>query len=129
LELNKDKLFNEGLQIVGVGIGEPKHAARYCPKIAPSLICLVPEEGSDSAHRTYGLRDASGNQLLDPEVGKKLVKTVLKGNFGGIPSGNVQMMPGTFIVNPQGKIIFAYYSKNITDHPQIEELVAIVNKN
>ncbi|MDX2075762.1 MAG: AhpC/TSA family protein [bacterium] len=129
MELHKNELIEAGLQIVSVGIGEPKHAARYCPKLAPSLICLVPEAGGDSAHRTYGLKNATAKEVATQETGKIALKNVLKGNFGGIPTGNTQMMPGTFIVNPQGKIIFAYYSDHIADHPQIEELVAIVNKD
>jgi len=126
LELHKDKLIEANLQVVSIGIGEAKHAARYCPKLAPSLICLVPEAGGDSAHRVYGLRDATGKQVANPETGKIALKNALKGNFGGIPSGNVQMMPGTFIVNPEGKVIFAYYSDHIADHPEIDDLVVAV---
>jgi hypothetical protein len=128
LELHKDDLKKAGLQVVSVGIGEPKHAARYCPKLSPSTICLVPEEGGDSAHRAYGLQNATGKEMANPELGKIGMKNVLKGNFGGIPSGNVQMMPGTFVVDRDGKIIFAYYSKHIADHPQIENLVALAKE-
>ena len=112
--------------MVSVGIGEPKHAARYCPKLSPSTICLVPQEGGDSAHRAYGLKNATGREMSNPELGKVAVKNILKGNLGGIPSGNVQMMSGTFIVDSNGKIIFAYYSEHIADHPQIDDLVALV---
>lgn len=126
MELHKEKIAQAGLQVVSVGIGEPKHAARYCPKLSPSTICLVPEEGGDSAHRAYGLKNASASEVATQEVGKIALKNVLKGNIGGIPTGNTQMMPGTFIVDRDGKIIFAYYSDHIADHPQIEDLVRIV---
>lgn len=123
MELHKDKIHSAGLQVVGVGIGEPKHAARYCPKLAPNTICLVPEEGNDSAHRAYGLEDVNKQEMASKEVGKALLKNALKGNIGGVPSGNVQMMPGTFIIDESGKVIFAYYSKHIADHPAIEDLI------
>lgn len=108
---------------MGVGIGEPKHAARYCPKLAPNAICLVPEEGGDSAHRAYGLEDMNKKEMATQEIAKSLLKNALKGNIGGIPTGNVQMMPGTFIVDETGTIIFAYYSKHIADHPDIDGLI------
>jgi hypothetical protein len=127
LELHADDIKNAGLQVVSVGIGEPKHAARYCPKLAPSTICLVPEEGGDSAHRAYGLKDATGKEMANKDVGKIGMKNVLKGNFGGIPSGNVQMMPGTFGVDETGKVIFAYYSEHIADHPDIAELIKMAH--
>lgn len=126
LELHKDKIAQVGLQVVSVGIGEPKHAARYCPKLSPNTICLVSEEGGDSAHRAYGLKNATAKELATPEVGKIALKNVLKGNIGGMPTGNTQMMSGTFIVDKDGKIIYAYYSEHIADHPQIDDLIAQV---
>lgn len=123
MELHKTDIQNAGLQVVGVGIGEPKHAARYCPKLAPNTICLVPEKGGDSAHRAYGLSDVNKKEMATQEIGKALLKNALKGNIGGIPTGNVQMMPGTFVVDKSGKIIYAYYSEHIADHPEIAELI------
>jgi peroxiredoxin len=35
------------------------------------------------------------------------------------------MLPGTFIVDQQGIIQYAYYSEHAGDHPEVGELLAV----
>jgi hypothetical protein len=39
------------------------------------------------------------------------------------PTGDVRMLPGTFIVDRQGRVQFAHYSKHAGDHPEISTLL------
>ncbi|MBC8099916.1 MAG: hypothetical protein H7Y11_10775, partial [Armatimonadetes bacterium] len=38
---NEQAIQDAGLQVVAVGIGEPKHATRYCGTLAPGIDCLT----------------------------------------------------------------------------------------
>lgn len=37
------------------------------------------------------------------------------------------MLPGTFIVDQQGIIQYAYYSQHAGDHPRIDDLIEAAN--
>jgi len=106
-------------------MGEPKHLNRYCGKLAPSLTCLVCED--EAAHRAYGLREGGLRELASLNVGKSAFRLVRNGVAGGVPSGNVRMMPGTFIVDTNGKIVHAHYNQDIADHIEFDHLLTLVN--
>lgn len=105
-------------------MGETKHITRYCGKLAPSLTCLTGNEGSTKAYDTYGLREGNMQELASFDVLKAGFRAFKQGHIGGTPTGNVKMMPGTFIVDQQGHIKFTYYSQHAGDHPAIADLLA-----
>lgn len=109
-------------------MGEPKHIQRYCPKLAPSLTCLADEQPGEQAYRTYGLSEGGMKEFVSLDVLKAGMRAFSKGNMGGVPTANPMMMPGTFIVNPNGKLIYTYYSKHAGDHPEIADIVAAVRE-
>jgi hypothetical protein len=116
-------LTGAGLNVVVVAMGEPKHAERYCGSLAPSLSCLI-QEGIDH-YKTYGLQDAGFFELVSVNVLKNGFKASQAGFLPGQPVGDVKMMPGSFIVDKQGIIRYAYYGKDVSDHPEIEELIRV----
>lgn len=126
LEANHEELEAAGFkQIIGVGIGEPKHAERVCGRKAPHLTCLSNE--STDTHLSYGLAQGKMGQLLSPQTLIAGARATLKGNFQALEAtGDAKMLPGTFIVDQNGVIQYAYYSKHAGDHPPIDELRAAV---
>lgn len=111
------------MQVVTVGMGEPKHAARYCGKFAPSITCLADE--SHAAYATYGLHEASGRTLLSADLMKAGMRAFQQGHrqTANEAGGNKRMLPGTFIVDAQGIVKYAYYSKHPGDHPHPDEVI------
>jgi hypothetical protein len=125
LELHKDELANVEPQVVSVAMGEPKHAERYSGKLVPSIACLMNE--TTMPYQTYGLQQGTLGELISPAVVVASVKALARGGSQGEAIGDVKMLPGTFMVDKQGIIQYAYYSKHAGDHPKIADLIAAAN--
>jgi peroxiredoxin len=112
------------LQVITVGMGEPKHAERYCGKLAPSVNCLADE--SHEAYATYGLYEMSAAGVLSPSLLKASVRALAGGFRQEITDsgGDLTMLPGTFIIDRGGIVRYTYYSIHAGDHPKIADLLA-----
>ncbi len=111
-------------QIINIGLGEPKHAERYCGKLAPSYPCFAAT--SNKPYYLWGLQHGTAGDYLS-NAGKLLtasVKALAACHVQGENTGDPQMLPGTFIVDAAGIIRYTYYSKIAGDDPTIEALVA-----
>ena len=122
LELHKNELSTAGLQVIGVAMGQPKHADRYCGNLAPSMQCFTDE--TTHPYETYGLQQGKLGELMSPAVVASSVRALARGSSQGKIIGDAKMLPGTFIVDQQGIIRYAYYSKHAGDHPDTAELIA-----
>ncbi|MBN1287021.1 MAG: redoxin domain-containing protein [Anaerolineae bacterium] len=125
LELHKDELTSAKLQIIGIAMGQPKHAERYCGKFAPSITCLTDE--TTLPYQTYGLQQGKLAELISPAVVFASVRALTRGSSQGETIGDAKMLPGTFIIDEHGIIRYAYYSKHAGDHPNITDLIAVAN--
>ncbi|SRR5690606_13339197 len=103
-------------------MGEPKHARHFCGKLAPSITCFTDE--TTLPYETYGLQQGKRGELMSPAVVAASVRALARGSSQGKPIGDAKMLPGTFIVDRQGVIQYAYYSKHAGDHPRIDDLIA-----
>jgi hypothetical protein len=124
LERHQQQIENAGLQSVVCGQGEPKHAVRYCDKLAPGSECLVRDD--TTAYTAYGLEQGGMGELLNVGLLAAGVRSLAGGHLSGVPIGDVKMMPGTFIVDKDGTIRFAYYSQHAGDHPSFEDIFKAV---
>jgi peroxiredoxin len=114
-----------GLKVVAIGLGEPKHARRYCGKLAPSINCYANEK--PDLNFVYGLQRASLRELaLSPSALKAGRRAYTAGFRQGQSTGDTMMKPGTFIVDTEGIIRYTYYSKNAGDHPLIADIVQLI---
>ena len=108
--------------MVGVAMGQPKHADRYCGNLAPSMVCLTDE--TTQPYETYGLQQGKLSELISPAVVVSSVRALARGSSQGKTIGDAKMLPGTFIVDQKGMIRYTYYSKHAGDHPDIAALIA-----
>ena len=121
LESHKDEITAKGLRIIAVGLGEPKHARRYCDKLAPSITCY--SNKTPELNHEYGLTQGGLGQLLSPSVLAASTRAMRAGHHQGQATGDVKMLPGTFIVDQEGIIQYAYYSSHAGDHPDLSKLM------
>ncbi len=104
-----------------MGIGQPEHAQRYCGRLAPGVICLT-DETTDS-HATYGLRQVPLRSLTSLGMVKATARALSAGHRQGQATGDVKMLPGTFLVDRDGIIRYTYYSQHAGDDPDIHDLI------
>ena len=126
LESHKAEIEAAGLQVVAVGIGEPKHARRYCGKLAPSATCFTNKH--TEMHKLYGLRQGTWGHFLNGSILKAAAQAWRAGFRQGQSTGDVTMLPGTFVLDKDGVIQYAYYSAHAGDHPDIAEITAVGHK-
>lgn len=114
-----------GLQLLAVGLGEAKHAERYCGKLAPSQTCFA--STTNDPYHEWGVYQFTAKDML--VNGLKLVAATQKaranGQTQGEATGDIAMSSGTFIVDAAGAVRYAYYSKFAGDDPDIDELIQV----
>lgn len=121
MESHHEAFAAAGLQVVAIGLGQPKHAERFCGSLAPSVTCLTNEESD--LNEAYGLTRGSLLQLAGLSGLRNGARAARAGFSQGQATGDVRMLPGTFIIDTDGRVRYAYYSANAGDHPDISELL------
>ncbi len=121
MEQHKDALKAAGLQVIAVGMGQPKHARRICGRLAPGLTCLTDE--AHEAYARYGLRQMRATEALSFGMLKAAGRALAAGHMQGQAIGDARMLPGTFIIDREGIVLFAHYSSHAGDHPAIADLL------
>lgn len=95
-----------------------------CSNFGPSLTCFA--STTNDPYTAWGLRRTNLGEAL--KHGVKIARASLKATAAvgrqGKSTGDIQMMPGTFVVDTQGIIRYAYYSQYAGDDPPIEDLIA-----
>jgi hypothetical protein len=120
LERHKEKLTSTGLKIVSVGIGEPQHAS-VCVRMVPNTVCLANE--TMSAYKDYGFTEMTMGDWFTPNLIKNGVRAVARVSVPGKATGNQQMVGGNFVIDRQGVVRYAYYSRIAGDHPSMKDIL------
>jgi len=119
------ELTKRGVTLAAVTMGEPEEAAEFGAARAPAVVML--SDPQQEAYRTYGLGRAGLLETMGPGVWASGVDLVVGRHVGGAPMGDVRQMPGIFIVGSDGRLLFAYYSKHIGDHPKPQQILAAID--
>lgn len=125
LAQHQAELDGAGLQVVAVAMGDPKHIARYCDRIAPDITCLTGDDGSLEAYHAYGLQEGGLKQFTSFDALKAGFRAIKGGHAVGKATGNVRMMPGTFLIDAEGRVRWTYYSEHVGDHPDIADILSV----
>jgi peroxiredoxin len=121
---NARKQFEEnGFQVVLVGLGTVEQAEKFRAEFSLSfpIICDPRKE----LYRQYGLSRGGVSSLLSPVVLLRGMRAMSSGYAPGIPRGDVMQLPGVFLINSDGNILYSYYSKDASDHPPVNTLLAL----
>jgi peroxiredoxin len=123
LHRSKAQFEDNGLQVVLVGLGTSDQAEAFKKQFSLSFpIICDPEK---KLYQTYGLRRGSIVRMASPALLLKGLKTLSRGHTPGMPQGDVMQMPGVFLIDTSGNIRYAHYSKDPSDNPSIETLLAL----
>ena len=119
---NARKQFEEkGFQVVLVGLGTAEQALKFKEEFSLSfpIICDPRKE----LYGQFGLGRGGVSSVASLSVLLRGMRSMSRGYTPGIPQGDVMQMPGVFLINTEGNILFTYYSKDASDHPPIETLL------
>lgn len=110
-----------GVNVVAVGLGEPKHAATFGPRLAPSVFCL--SRATPEAHFAYGIGRASAVALAQPGQVAAAFRAASHGHMQGKATGDARVLSGTFLIDAGGTIRYAHYARFPGDDPGIPDLI------
>jgi peroxiredoxin len=122
LEKHNELIVKAGLNNVAIAIGQPKHAAHFGTKLAPSITSLTIE--SNDVHYLYGLKRAGVEQVFNPKMMMATIKSFAAGQVQGQATGDITMLGGIFIVDRGGIIQYASANEFAGDYPLIPDIIA-----
>jgi hypothetical protein len=105
-----------------VHLATDERAAKY---FAPYKLDDLPRfaDPDGQLYEAFGLTRAELRQYLNRESIYRMLSSWLEGNFAILPAGDVQRMPGAFLLeNSQIKLAFRH--KLISDRPNYLELAS-----
>lgn len=111
-----------GGRVVLVGMGSPEESTAFANHAG--LPFSVISDPSRRLYQAFGLKMASVLDLLSPSLVFKAVATMAQGHSVGMPVGDVRQLPGAFIIDTRGRIVFSHIAKDAADHPDAETILA-----
>ena len=96
----------------------------FCRQREVELECLGDPERE--GYHAVGLERGGLKELYSPRVGLRALGAARKGAMGGKPEGDTRQMPGTFVVDRGGRVVYAHYNSDQSDNPPIEEVLEAV---
>lgn len=115
LRQKKQDFDRAGAQVVLVGMGTPEESAAFEMKFDIPFPLI--SDPTRQLYRTFGLKMVSALELLSPSVAVKGILAITKGHTVGIPIGDVRQLPGVFIINTDGRIVYSHFAGDPSDHP------------
>ena len=105
----------KGARLAVMTLGQPAETGEFCGERAPGVACY--SDAAAEGFRTYGLTRGNLLQMLGPDSVLAAIKASSEGHMLGKVAADPWQMPGTFIIDRQGTLHLAYYSKHAGDYP------------
>lgn len=122
-----DEIRSVGGDVVAVFQYRAGPTRNFCRQRKVDLDCFGDPERA--GYRAAGLERGSLTQFLGPQLLPKYANAVRKGSLPGIPVGDTAQMPGTFVVDPDGRVALAHYNKDSGDNPPTEAVIEAVRRS
>jgi len=125
LRRNQKSFEKAGAQVVLVGMGTPSESAEFAAKFnIPFPLVSDPQK---KLYRKFGLKQTSTLGLFSPSLALKGVAAIVGGHGIGMPQGDVLQLPGVFVINTAGQIVYSHFSRNPADHPDAKTIIAALS--
>lgn len=97
----------------------------FCRKRDIPFDCLGDPERE--GYHAVGLERGPAKEYAGPQLARGFLRAARHGALPGNPQGgDVAQRPGTFVVSPEGKVLYAHYHRDSGDNPPMSELLAAV---
>jgi peroxiredoxin len=119
-----EELRAAGGDVVAIFQYRAEPTRNFCRNRGVPFACLG--DPQRDAYHAVGLERGTPREYIGPQLVKGFVRAARKGAFGGVPKGDVAQRPGTFVVAPEGRVVFAHYNADSADNPSTAEVLAAV---
>jgi peroxiredoxin len=122
-----DEFRKAGADVVAVFQYRAAPTYNFCRKRDVPFDCLGDPERE--GYHAVGLERGSAREVIGPQLTKGFLRAARHGALPGRPVGDTAQRPGTFVVSPQGTVLYAHYHRDSADNPPIDELLAAVRES
>jgi len=122
LRRNKNSFDKAGARVVLVGMGTPSESTKFAEKFRVSFPIVT--DPQRKLYRRFELKQMSTLGFFSPSLALKGVSAIAGGHSLGMPQGDVRQLPGVFIINTAGEIVYSHFSSNPADHPDAKTIIA-----
>lgn len=102
--------------------GEPTR--NFCRRRGVSFNCLGDPERE--LYHAVGLERGGPREVIGPQLAKGFLRAARHGALPGVPKGDVNQRPGTFVLDREGNVAFAHYNRDSADNVDTSELLRVV---
>jgi peroxiredoxin len=118
----KQRFDQAGARVVLVAMGTPAESSAFAREHAvPFEMVCDPER---KVYQAFDLEQITPLGFFSPSVALKGVMAMAKGHGIGVPVGDVRQLPGVFIIDSKGTIVFSHFAADPADHPAPNEILA-----
>jgi peroxiredoxin len=119
-----DEIRAAGGDVIAVFQYRADPTYHFCRKRKVPFDCLG--DPDREGYHAAGLERGGAREYIGPQLVTGFVRAARKGAFAGVPKGDVAQRPGTFVVDTDGRVAFAHYSKDSADNPDTEDLLKVL---
>ena len=121
----REEIRSAGGDVVCVFQYRAQPTRNFCRQREVELECLGDPERA--AYDAVGLERGGLRELAPPKIGIAAIRAAGRGAVvGDAKGGDRRLMPGTFVVGPDGGVLFAHYNRDQTDNPPMEPVLEAV---
>lgn len=114
MRARKAELEEAGARVVLVGMGTPAECTAFLEKFdVPFPMIADPQQ---ALYRQFHLQRMSPLGVFSPVVAIKGLAAMARGAGIGKPVGDVLQLPGTFVIDSGGRVIFSHQPGGPADH-------------
>jgi AhpC/TSA antioxidant enzyme len=122
---DRERFEDAGGVLALIGLGRPDQAGHFCRGRRVPFACLTSPDSS--AHRAFGLRRGTLNQVAGPRVWLPWLRNAVTGNLQGrFGQGDAAQLPGTFVVDTAGVVRYAHRGRRSDDNPPNHEVLDVL---
>jgi len=103
-----------GGQVVLVGMGTPAECTAFLKKFDVPFPMIA--DSQQALYRQFHLKRMSPLGVLSPVVAIKGLAAMARGSGIGKPVGDILQLPGTFVIDSSGRIVFSHQPAGPADH-------------
>lgn len=122
----KEAFDQRNARVVSVGMGTPAMAAHFKSTQDVPFTLLVDKERE--TYKALAIGKGSTLDLVGPRVWKGALKSLASGNMQVGIRGNPYQLGGVVIAKVGGEIVYLHRSKDASDNPPVEELLAALDQ-
>lgn len=118
----KQRFDQAGARVVLVAMGTPAESTAFAREFSVpfEMVC----DPGRRLYQAFDLEQMAPVGFFSPSVVLKGVMAMAKGHGMGLPTGDVRQLPGVFIIDPKGTIVYSHYAADPADHPAPDVILA-----